>query len=566
MKQKKKVSFVAVFGCGISGLAAAHELAEKGLNVRVYEKLLEPGGVARSYRPDSESVPSEYSWRGYGPFYFNAFDLMKRIPTMDGKTVYDNLSRPIHFIFTKNKGSFEGELSWKDKVALGIIVSKVAAAGVKRTAHYASINAADYMKPRMSDRGWKQFIHMFGPWVGIDPQRASLFHVIFFIVVHYFPNSQPPYWHHDKDGKWKVDTLDWSVFNKPTSDAWFDPWVKHLENMGVKFYFGHGLYSIQLDRNSNRISSVVVSTGTGNQSIVKADNYVMAISPFGMRDVLKESISSIKRPHSLIKMADQFSNLTQDGPHIQVSFRIGFDTQFSWADKQEPVILSDSEFNITMYSQDDLWDNNVYLGPGIKSLWSGTACVSYVPGSLFGKAVVDLTKDQFKQEILCQLSKDVGFNDMLREKMGKSFSRLLPNMIHFDIWKNWRFTDGIGKPKPISIIEPKYVDSTNTRPHQPHTATPISNMWMAGGHTRTSTDIWSMEAAAEAGRRAADMITGGNSTIVQDKGVVLKSLGIVDDMLYTMGMPNVVDVVLLLIIILIIILIIYVLRRRKNKK
>ena len=109
-------------------------------------------------------------------------------------------------------------------------------------------------------------------------------------------------------------------------------------------------------------------------------------------------------------------------------------------------------------------------------------------------------------------------------------------------------TDETGKLKHITIIEPKYVDSFNTRPHQSETDTLISNLWMAGGHTKTSTGFWSMEAAAEAGRRAADHITGGQSVIVHDKGAVLKSLGDIDDILYEYGMPNVVDVLLILIL------------------
>ena len=112
--------------------------------------------------------------------------------------------------------------------------------------------------------------------------------------------------------------------------------------------------------------------------------------------------------------------------------------------------------------------------------------------------------------------------------------------------------------KPITIIEPKYVDSTNTRPYQPHAATSISNLWMAGGHARTSVDIWSMESAAEAGRKAADMITGEHSTIVQNRGVMLKSLGDMDDILYDYGIPSVVYVLIILILVLAMLLVIYI--------
>ncbi len=570
MYQKKQDS-VAVFGAGISGLSAAHELSERGYDVSVYEKLLEPGGVARSYRATPESAPSEYSWRGYGPWYHNIFDIMSKIPAngkpyfdLDGaRTVYDNLNNPIPFLFTKNGGIYLMDgLSLQDNIVLRHELARTAAAGSKRKAHYATINASDYLKPRMSPEGWKIFISMFGPWVGIDHQRASHHHVMGFIVKNIIPGDPAPYYHQNKHGEVKTGSRSvWLAFNKPTNEAWFDPWVKHLKHNGVKFYFGYSLDSINC--NGGRVTSMNVE-GDDRLLTVKADQYVLAISPFGMHTVMENSITSRSNRNSsqdlsnrqnvcndyFRKATKKFSNLIQDGHHIQVSFRLGFDKKIEWPGIQTPVILSDSEFNITMYRQEDFWDDDINLGPGIVSLWSGTACVSYVPGSLFGKSIVDLTKPEFKEEILHQLSKDVGFNDMLREKMGKNFQQLLHHMILFEVWKNWKFTDGIGKPKKITIMEPKYVDSTNTRPHQPDTITPISNLYLAGAHTKTSAELWSMEGAVESGRRAADMITGGNSTIVQDKGVVLKSLGAVDDVLYSMGMPNVVDILLIFIIVM----------------
>ena len=69
---------INIYGGGISGLTVAHELIEKGFKVNVYEKDLEVGGMAKSKR-DKNNVPTEHSWRGYGPFYFNTFELLKRI-------------------------------------------------------------------------------------------------------------------------------------------------------------------------------------------------------------------------------------------------------------------------------------------------------------------------------------------------------------------------------------------------------------------------------------------------------------------------------------------------------
>ena len=69
---------VAEFGAGIAGLTAAHELARRGWLVSVYESNAEAGGFFRSARRVvSDYTPSEYSWHGMGPWYFNVFDLIE---------------------------------------------------------------------------------------------------------------------------------------------------------------------------------------------------------------------------------------------------------------------------------------------------------------------------------------------------------------------------------------------------------------------------------------------------------------------------------------------------------
>ncbi|SLJ81199.1 amine oxidase [Mycobacteroides abscessus subsp. abscessus] len=74
-----------MLGGGVAGLTAAHELAERGFEVTVYERRA-LGGKARSIpvpgtaaggRPE---LPGEHGFRFFPGFYQHIPDTMRRIP------------------------------------------------------------------------------------------------------------------------------------------------------------------------------------------------------------------------------------------------------------------------------------------------------------------------------------------------------------------------------------------------------------------------------------------------------------------------------------------------------
>ena len=81
-------------GGGVGGLTAAHELAERGFRVQVYER--DPtyfGGKARSVGVPGSGVegraalPGEHGFRFFPGFYRHLPDTMKRIPIQDGARI-----------------------------------------------------------------------------------------------------------------------------------------------------------------------------------------------------------------------------------------------------------------------------------------------------------------------------------------------------------------------------------------------------------------------------------------------------------------------------------------------
>src|SRR5215471_3435528 len=106
---------VAILGGGVAGLSAAHELAERGFEVDVYERRPVIGGKARSIPvPGSAQgarapLPGEHGFRFFPGFYQHITDTMQRIPYGPHGSTFDNLSVATRMLLAR---AGQTEITW----------------------------------------------------------------------------------------------------------------------------------------------------------------------------------------------------------------------------------------------------------------------------------------------------------------------------------------------------------------------------------------------------------------------------------------------------------------------
>ncbi len=539
---------IAVFGAGIAGLTVAHELSQRGHQVRVYESTEESGGFFRSARMKlSPKIPTEYSWHGFGHWYHNVFDILKQIPFDDSSSLYDKgLSRPIDFGLAPDEGQARfNDGKWcvpvsrmfrmrgLDSVRWGWLMFKTWTARRRSLEQYSRINASEAWRPILSPRGWKTWRACFGPWIGSDWTNVSLHQTGEFFRKQL--TTRPAHQHNaDAEGPaWSQGAGDgWLLLRGPSSEIWFQRWLKALQAKGVEFHWKTALQRIEFD--GVKVPYVEVSNGEK----VFADYYVVATSPFAAAEILART----PRLEKIDQLAF-FKPLVKRGPHVQVSFRIAFSEPIKWPRPRLAIILADSEFNITLFAQEQAWLKQEQLGEKVKSLWTGTACSSTVPGRKYGVPLEQCTREQFIEEIKVQLFACTSLDKLIRLANGGRGLRKFP-IITFEIWHEWRFS-----PHGIRSPHPKWVNTIDTQPFQPTQVTPIQNLILAGAHTRTEADVWSIEGAAESGRRAAQLIDNKVTIIPQYRPWWIQILSKIDDVCFGLGLPHFGDILFTLVLI-----------------
>lgn len=176
------------------------------------------------------------------------------------------------------------------------------------------------------------------------------------------------------------------------------------------------------------------------------------------------------------------------------------------------------------------------MGENVKSLWTGTSCIGSIPGRIYNIPVVQCAKDQFIEEVKTQILECQSLDTFIREaNSGRSLKDF--KITKIEVWHEWHFSSNRIKP-----VQPKWVTTMTTQAFLPNQETSISNLLLAGAHTKTEADVWSIEGAVESGRRAAKTIDSRVHVLSQYNPLWLRVISAIDDVCFILGAPHILDI------------------------
>jgi uncharacterized protein with NAD-binding domain and iron-sulfur cluster len=501
-------------GAGIGGLTAAHELAERGFEVTVFENRPEPGGKARSMPvpgsagsgPDRLPLPGEHGFRFFPGFYRHVPDTMRRIP-YGGGTVFDNLI-PASRITIARQGASEIVIPAHLPVAPGDMGLVVKALLTSRTGlsvgdalHFVerlAVLLASCRQRRMAEleeQSWWEFsgaANRSGAYqnfladgltrtlvaakateMSARTGGMTLLQLLFDLV---------------RVGR-KADR----VLCGPTSDVWIVPWVEHLRGLGVEFHFDARVTEIhcagrEITGISVRSPATSKAVPPTPEELITADHYVAAVPVEIMCQALLNDDLEKADPGltDLVNLETRWMN--------GVMFYLRGDVPL----EHGHTIYIDSEWALTSISQQQFWPD-VDFGRFGDGTCGGILSVDVSdwtkPSSVLGKAAMDCTREELVAEVWRQLKAHLGDDD-------------LPELVDENVVRT--FVDpAIEWPNPTGAaanLEPLLINTPGSWRWRPDAVTGIDNLFLAADYVRTNTDLATMEGANEAARRAVNGI------------------------------------------------------------
>ena len=494
---------VIIIGGGIAGLTAAHELVEQNYKVTLIERNSIVGGLARTFQDSSKKIcPYEYSWRAYGEWYQNVYDIMKRIPFSDKETVFDKLvilqggektcSKKIpEYSDGKPLSAFNNtfsQLPLKDYfVILPILIKYWCSCDERNRNTFSKIGLRDYIhRNKLSAEAENLLGKIVGPYLGFDYHNASLYDLLY--CGEMMSNNS------DKNYNFNITSL-------PTNYAWFEPWIRLLKSKGVSILVQTELIKINLNNIDNKIDNIIVTDKSKfypNYQMMDADYYVNCTGP----EVLKKILEPYKLYKSVQPFYNDIYNVAKNGRQIQLSVYYYIDKKIFLENKNTLAYLPNTPWLLMVLSTGHIWGDEYmsqYCDKNIKEIISVGICEPYVNGVFIKKPWSKCTRDETKIEAWHQLINDADFKNNICIENNTELNNI--NIIQFTMWDSFIYKNG-----KMDTYEPKWANNINTIQYRPGPATSITNLFVGGSYSNTSTGTYSMESAAESGKIVAKHI------------------------------------------------------------
>jgi uncharacterized protein with NAD-binding domain and iron-sulfur cluster len=497
---------IAVLGGGVGGLSTAHELAERGYRVTVFERRA-LGGKARSVQvPQTATggrrpLPGEHGMRTFPGFYQNLPDTLRRIPFGSSPGgVFDNLSACSQLDFARAGGREDLILpltlspAWTPEQVRQSITSLVQTNLPPQEASYfadrllvffSSCDARRY--GQWETTSWQDFTHsgnysadyqrLLTGWINRQLLSARSSDVSALTVGILWEAGL-----YNLMGRTGNGSFD-RVLSLPTNEAWIDPWVAHLRQLGVRFESAE----VQgIATRGERVSHISIRTPDGRHRAVTADWFVLAVP-------VERAVPLVGGP--LSRAAPALRRLASLTTACQAGIQFYLRRQLPIAHGH--VLYIDSPWAVSAISQAQFWPHRSFsrdYGNGrVRDCLSVDIADWNTPGLLYGRPARLCTPRQIAREVWAQMR--AALNDTGRA------------VLHDDQLESWFLDPGVSHSHGRSTSEdPLLISTPGSWRDRPHAATALPNLFLAADYVRTDINTACMEGANEAARRAVNQL------------------------------------------------------------
>ncbi len=505
---------VIVVGGGVAGMTVAHELAERGYEVVVFEQRDIPGGKARSIdavgqQTGTRGLPGEHGFRFFPGFYRHVTDTMSRIPFGPGQTVFQNLTQstrieiaergrsalvtPAQFPRSVGELALAARSGWDYATQLGIPIADqmhfyellgklMCACAERRFGEFENESWWQFSGAEQRSPGYRRYLAdgLTRTLVAAQAKEMSA-RTGGYILLQLLQDMIRPGAQVDR------------VLNAPTNEAWIDPWLELLRSLGVDYRFGHRVETIHSrGAKATGVSGRMLSwpdLKRGARFELEADYYVAAVPV----EVMQKQLNiALKRRVVQLRNIDQLVYRWMNG----IVFYLTRDVPLVHGH----TIIIDSPWALTAISQRQFWPDVDFskFGHGeVQGILSVDISDWTTNGAYAanGKPANACSRQEIADEVWAQL---------------KASLNAATEVLSDDILFDWFLDPDIIAPNPAGAdtnLEPLLVNTEGSWSFRPDAALPeVPNLFLASDYVRTYTDLATMEGANEAGRRAVNAI------------------------------------------------------------